>query len=377
MSDRDAPVVVGISGGVDSAVAAALLIEQGYRVSGLFMKNWDDDDDKEYCAAAVDLADAESVCRLLDIELRTINFSYEYWERVFSRFLHMYQSGYTPNPDVLCNKEIKFKEFLEYAKSLGASCIATGHYAGLRQNGGEYELLRGSDTGKDQSYFLYAVDQCALANSMFPLHEMTKSKVREKARTLGFKVHDKKDSTGICFIGQRRFKDFLSRYIKKAPGVIQDLDGTDVGEHDGLMFYTIGQRQGLGIGGAGEAWYVVGKDTGGNVLYVAQGHDHPALYSARLEATDLSWVSSISPTAPVRCTAKVRYRQADQWCVIEAINNGVVSVRFDRPQRAVTPGQAVVFYDENRCLGGGTILTCDAMEKEFSHSTIPAYVSLA
>lgn len=354
-------IVVAISGGVDSAVAAALLVEQGYQVTGLFMKNWEDDDDDEYCAAAVDLADAESVCNILDIELRTINFSYEYWERVFLRFLHLYATGYTPNPDILCNREIKFKEFLDYAHTLGAPHIATGHYAGLRQNGSDVQLLRGRDVNKDQSYFLYAVNQPALASSVFPLYAMTKTRVREKAKRLGFDIHDKRDSTGICFIGERRFKDFLSQYINKAPGLIRTLDGTILGEHDGLMFYTIGQRQGLGLGGAGAPWYVVSKDTNQNALYVAQGHEHPALYSTWLQAKDLNWISAYPPHIPAACTARTRYRQIDQACVIEDVNNDLAYVRFERPQRAVTPGQAVVFYDQERCLGGGTIVSCEAL----------------
>lgn len=361
MSPTREHIVVGLSGGVDSAVAAALLIEQGYHVTGLFMKNWEDDDDDEYCAAAVDLADAESVCRILGIELRTINFSYEYWERVFSQFLHLYESGYTPNPDILCNKEIKFKEFLEYARTLGADRIATGHYAGLRQNGSEFQLLRGCDANKDQTYFLHAVSQSALASSVFPLYAMTKSQVRKKAKLMGFTIHDKKDSTGICFIGERRFRDFLSQYINKTRGHIRSLDGTNMGEHDGLMFYTIGQRQGLGIGGKGEPWYVVSKDMQSNVLCVAQGHDHPALYSTWLRATDLSWISASPPTLPTSCTARIRYRQTDQTCVIEDINDGFAFVSFEHPQWAVTPGQAAVFYDKDRCLGGGTIVACEAL----------------
>ena len=240
------------------------------------MKNWEDDDDGEYCAAAADLADAESICHILGIELRTINFSYEYWERVFAQFLDQYESGYTPNPDILCNREIKFKEFLEYAKTLGADRIATGHYAGVKRLKNEVRLLRGHDGNKDQSYFLYALNQTALGNSLFPLFALTKVQVREKAKRLGFAVHDKKDSTGICFIGERRFKDFLSKYVQSNAGQIRDLNEAIVGQHDGLMFYTIGQRQGLGIGGAGEPWYVVRKDMSHNVLYVTQGHGHPA-----------------------------------------------------------------------------------------------------
>ncbi|MDJ0958734.1 MAG: tRNA 2-thiouridine(34) synthase MnmA [Arenicellales bacterium] len=361
MSHLSEHVVVGLSGGVDSAVAAALLLEQGYEVTGLFMKNWEDDDDDEYCAAAVDLSDAESVCSILGIELRTINFSYEYWERVFTQFLDQYESGYTPNPDILCNREIKFKEFLEYAKTLGADHIATGHYVGVRQNGNKTLLLRGRDAAKDQSYFLYALNQTALKQSLFPLFAWSKAEVREKARRLGLSVYDKKDSTGICFIGERRFKDFLRNYIDSNKGQIRDLDETVVGEHDGLVFYTLGQRQGLGIGGAGEPWYVVRKDMACNVLYVTQGHEHPALFSSWLHANELNWISGSTPSVPITCTAKTRYRQADQDCTIESIANGRTLVRFGQPQRAVTPGQSVVFYDGDTCLGGGTIVTCEAL----------------
>ena len=361
MSHSSEHVVVGLSGGVDSAVAAALLLEQGYKVTGLFMKNWEDDDDDEYCAAAVDLSDAEAVCSILGIELRTINFSHEYWERVFTQFLDQYESGYTPNPDVLCNREIKFKEFLEYAQTLGADRIATGHYVGAQRNGNETLLLRGRDVEKDQSYFLYALNQTALEHSLFPLFTWSKTKVREKAGRLGLSVHDKKDSTGICFIGERRFKDFLRNYIDSNKGQIRDLNETIVGEHDGLVFYTLGQRQGLGIGGAGEPWYVVRKDMTHNVLYVTQGHEHPALFSAWLQANELNWISGSTPGAPITCTAKTRYRQADQECTIESITNGLALVRFIQPQRAVTPGQSVVFYDGDTCLGGGTIVTCEAL----------------
>ena len=361
MSHSSEHVVVGLSGGVDSAVTAAGLLEQGYKVTGLFMKNWEDDDDDEYCAAAVDLSDAEVFCDILGIELRTINFSYEYWERVFTQFLDQYESGYTPNPDILCNREIKFKEFLEYAKTLGADHIATGHYVGVRRNGNETLLLRGRDAGKDQSYFLYALNQTALAQSLFPLAAWSKAQVREKARRLGLPVHEKKDSTGICFIGERRFKDFLRNYIDSNTGEIRDLDEVVVGEHEGLVFYTIGQRQGLGIGGAGDPWYVVRKDMARNVLYVTQGHEHPALFSSWLRANELSWISGETPVVPITCTAKTRYRQADQDCTVENIVNGLASVRFRQPQRAITPGQSVVFYDGDTCLGGGTIVTCEAL----------------
>ena len=362
MSESTEHVVVGLSGGVDSAVAAALLLDQGYRVTGLFMKNWEEDDDDEYCAAAIDLADAQAVSDSLGIELRTINFSHEYWERVFSEFLRQYEAGLTPNPDVLCNREIKFKEFLDHARSLGATMIATGHYAGIRQEHGPACLLRGRDRNKDQSYFLYALNQEALNNSLFPLQEWTKPELRERARTLGLPVHEKKDSTGICFIGERRFRDFLARYIETRPGLSVDPDGGTVGQHQGLNFYTIGQRQGLGIGGAGEAWYVIRKELDTNVLHVAQGHNHPALFSSWLTAGEMSWISGEQPRLPFTCTAKTRYRQADQECTIESIAHGVALIRFSVPQRAVTPGQALVIYDGEVCLGGGTILNCEALD---------------
>ena len=361
MSATEEHVVVGLSGGVDSAVTAALLIEQGYKVTGLFMKNWEEDDDDEYCAAAVDLADARSVCSRLGIELKTINFSHEYWERVFTRFLHQFESGLTPNPDVLCNREIKFKEFIEHAQILGANRIATGHYAGIHRGQDAAQLLRGRDANKDQSYFLYALSQQALNQSIFPLHELSKPEVRDKARQLDLAVFDKKDSTGICFIGERRFKDFLSKYIKPRPGQIRDLEERVVGEHDGLNYYTIGQRQGLGIGGAGDAWYVARKAVDDNLLYVAQGHQHPALFSSWLHAGELNWVSGHAPHLPTTCTAKTRYRQADQVCTIEPITGSIARVRFAAAQRAVTPGQAVVFYDGEVCLGGGTIVDCEAL----------------
>jgi len=356
-------VVVGLSGGVDSAVTAALLLEHGYDVTALFMKNWEEDDDEEYCSAAVDLADARSVSDRLNIELRTINFSHEYWERVFAAFLRQYESGFTPNPDVLCNREIKFKEFLEYARCLGASQIATGHYAGIAKGTETVRLLRGRDCNKDQSYFLYALSQDALQSSLFPLYEWSKTEVRNRARALNLPVHEKKDSTGICFIGERRFKDFLGKYIQPAPGEILDLSERVIGQHDGLNFHTIGQRQGLGIGGAGDPWYVVRKVMETNRLYVAQGHDHPALFSTWLSATELSWISGEAKELPRACTAKIRYRQADQACSLEPGVDDLLRVRFTSPQRAVTPGQAVVFYDGNVCLGGGTILDCEALRK--------------
>lgn len=358
--DKGAHVVVGMSGGVDSSVAALLLNEKGYRVSGLFMKNWEEDDADGYCAAANDLADATSVCERLGIPLHTVNFSHEYWDRVFTRFLDEYRAGRTPNPDILCNKEIKFKEFLEHAHLLGADFIATGHYAGIEHRPNERYLLRGADPAKDQSYFLYTLDQRILSRSLFPLSGLRKPQVRSLARDHNLRVFDKKDSTGICFIGERRFKDFLIRYLRPMPGDIVDLHGNCVGRHDGLMYYTLGQRHGLGLGGPGEPWYVVDKDPENNCLSVVQGHDHPALMSTALTARQLHWVRGCAPSTPYRCCAKTRYRDFDRACVIEHIEQDTATVRFDEPQRAVTPGQSVVFYEGARCLGGGTIVTGNA-----------------
>ncbi|RBP51560.1 tRNA 2-thiouridine(34) synthase MnmA [Arenicella xantha] len=348
-------VVVGMSGGVDSSVTAYLLKQKGYRVTGMFMKNWEEDDTEEYCAAATDLKDAAQVCDRLDIELREVNFAHEYWENVFEHFLAEYQAGRTPNPDILCNKEIKFKEFLLQAETIGAQYIATGHYVAKGQDGDQALLLRGSDENKDQSYFLYTLQQFQLTKSLFPLGEITKPEVRKIADEQGFVTHDKKDSTGICFIGERRFKDFLSTYLKPNPGAMVNTDGETVGQHDGLMYYTLGQRHGLDIGGPGAAWYVAGKDLAENKLLVVQGHDHPAMLSQSVVATGLDWVSATPLKVGDQVTAKTRYRQQDQACQVTAVGDDSITVRFDQPQRAVTPGQALVFYDGRRCLGGGTI----------------------
>ena len=348
-------VVVGMSGGVDSSVTAYLLQQQGYQVSGLFMKNWEEDDTEEYCAAAADLKDAEQVCERLDIPLHEINFAHEYWENVFSYFLSDYQAGRTPNPDVLCNKEIKFKEFLLQAESLGAQYIATGHYVAKGIDGDLSQLLRGADSNKDQSYFLYTLQQDQLRKSLFPLGELEKPAVREIAQSQGFVTHNKKDSTGICFIGERRFKDFLSTYLKPNPGPMVGVDGSRIGQHDGLMFYTLGQRQGLDIGGPGEAWYVAGKDLERNELLVVQGHDHPAMMTQTVYATEPLWVSGNSLQSGAQITAKTRYRQQDQACTVVSVGQNQIDIRFDEPQRAVTPGQALVFYDGRICLGGATI----------------------
>lgn len=356
---QDTHVVVGMSGGVDSSVTAHLLKQQGYKVSGMFMKNWEEDDTEEYCAAATDLKDAAQVCERMDIDLHEVNFAHEYWENVFEHFLQEYQSGRTPNPDILCNKEIKFKEFLLQAETLGADYIATGHYVakGFHKNDPEQEalLLRGADTNKDQSYFLYTLQQHQLRKSLFPLGDIEKPIVRAIADQQGFVTHNKKDSTGICFIGERRFKDFLSTYLKPNPGNMVDTQGKLIGQHDGLMYYTLGQRQGLNIGGAGEAWYVAGKDITTNELLVVQGHDHPAMHTQRIVANGMDWVSVTAPTVGTKLTAKTRYRQQDNACTIVAIDDAYITVEFEQAQRAVTPGQALVFYNGRHCLGGATI----------------------
>ena len=347
-----------MSGGVDSSVAAYLLLQQGYQVEGLFMKNWEEDDTPEYCSASVDLADAQQVCDRLGIHLHTVNFSSEYWDNVFEHFLEEYRSGRTPNPDIMCNREIKFKAFLEHAQTLGAERIATGHYVRSRRHNGEVQLLRGLDNNKDQSYFLYALDQHQVGHALFPVGELDKSEVRAIARTQSFQTHDKKDSTGICFIGERKFKDFLQQYIPAQPGRIESIAGDELGEHSGLMYYTIGQRQGLGIGGVEHAdtlpWYVVDKDLERNRLIVAQGEDHPRLHHGACRVTDLHWIGQ-AREAPFACTAKIRYRQQDNACRVLEIKGGDAVIHFEQPQRAITPGQALVLYDGEQCLGGGTI----------------------
>ena len=352
-------VVVGMSGGVDSSVTAHILKQQGYQVTGMFMKNWEEDDTEEYCSAAADLKDAAQVCERLGIELLEVNFAHEYWENVFEHFLAEYQAGRTPNPDILCNKEIKFKEFLLQAESIGADYIATGHYVakGFAENSADNEavLLRGADTNKDQSYFLYTLQQQQLRKSLFPLGELEKPLVRAIADEQGFVTHNKKDSTGICFIGERRFKDFLSTYLKPNPGNMVDINGNNVAQHDGLMYYTLGQRQGLNIGGAGAAWYVAGKDLGRNELLVVQGHDHSAMLTQTVTANGMDWVSAQAPRAGDKLTAKTRYRQQDHQCKILEIDDHNLTVEFEQPQRAVTPGQALVFYNKRHCLGGATI----------------------
>jgi len=351
-------VIVGMSGGVDSSVSALLLRDQGYAVEGLFMKNWEEDDGTEYCTAKEDFADARAVADKLDIKLHGANFVAEYWDSVFEHFLEEYRVGRTPNPDILCNREIKFKAFLDYALMLGADLIATGHYARRGEADGKATLLKGRDANKDQSYFLHAVGHTELEKTLFPVGEIEKPEVRALAEKHHLATAKKKDSTGICFIGERRFKDFLQRYLPAQPGDIASLGGERLGRHQGLMYHTIGQRQGLGIGGLanhGEApWYVVDKDLAHNVLLVAQGNDHPALFKRSLHTSKIYWVSGRGPQLPLACHAKVRYRQTDQACrLVEA--EGGYRVHFEQPQRAITPGQSVVFYAGDTCLGGGVI----------------------
>ena len=355
-----AKVIVGMSGGVDSSVAAWLLQEQGYQVEGLFMKNWEQDDNDEFCPAAQDLADAQAVCNQLRIPLHTVNFSEQYWDRVFAHFLSEYEKGRTPNPDVLCNKEIKFNAFLNHALSLGADFIATGHYAKNKINQSVGTLFKAKDRDKDQTYFLHAVEPEALAKTLFPIGDYTKSQIRDIAQQIGLVTHAKKDSTGICFIGEKRFKSFLKEFILAKPGEIKNMDGTVIGTHDGLMFYTLGQRQGLGIGGlqnaSEEPWYVVDKDVANNTLYIAQGSQHPMLFAQGLICGPIHWLADCQEQLPLTCYAKTRYRQAEQACMISPQDAEQQHyIMFSSPQRAVTPGQYVVFYDKNQCLGGATI----------------------
>ena len=352
-------VIVGMSGGVDSSVAAWLLREQGYHVEGLFMKNWEQDDKNGYCAAAKDLADAQAVCDQLNIPLHAVNFSEEYWQNVFSHFLTEYEHARTPNPDVLCNKEIKFKAFLNHALSLGADFIATGHYAKVHINEGKGTLFKAKDREKDQTYFLHAVDPAALAKTLFPIGDYLKTEIRAFAKELGLVTHAKKDSTGICFIGEKRFKAFLNEYMLARPGKIQSADGNIIGQHDGLMFYTLGQRQGLGIGGlqdsSEEPWYVVDKNIATNTLIVAQGKHHPMLYAQGLICGPIHWLADCQDALPLTCYAKMRYRQTEQACVISPIQDNSHYVMFATHQRALTPGQYIVFYEKNQCLGGAVI----------------------
>ncbi len=361
METSSKKVIVGMSGGVDSSVAALLLIKQGYQVEGLFMKNWEEDDNDSYCNASVDVADAQSVCDTLGIKLHTVNFAAEYWDNVFKNFLSEYKAGRTPNPDILCNREIKFKVFLEYAKQLGADYIATGHYAtNISQKNGTFNLAKAQDANKDQSYFLYTLGQHQLKYTIFPLSNINKQQVRQLAAQAGYINHAKKDSTDICFIGERKFKEFLQTFLPDMPGEIVTEGGKVIGKHEELMYYTMGQRQGLGIGGlvnaANGPWFVLDKDLTANKLIVGQGSEHPKLYAPGLLAQQLTWVSQTPSQDIFNCTAKIRYRQADQTCQVffNRIKN-ICKVIFTTPQRAVTPGQSIVFYDGDICLGGGII----------------------
>jgi len=353
--NKNKRVVVGMSGGVDSSVAALLLKEQGYEVIGIFMKNWDDTDENGVCTATEDYNDVIRVCNQVGIPYYAVNFEKQYWDKVFTYFLDEYKAGRTPNPDVMCNKEIKFKAFLEHALALGADYVATGHYAQVEYRDGKYQMLRGKDPNKDQTYFLNQLSQKQLSKVMFPLGHLEKKEVREIAQKAGLATASKKDSTGICFIGERNFKEFLSQYLPAQPGEMQTMDGEVKGKHDGLMYYTIGQRQGLGIGGSGEPWFVVGKDLEKNILYVDQGFENELLYSDSIIAVNMNWVSDEVPTGEVACTAKFRYRQPDNEVRVEMLDNNRAKITFEKPIRAVTPGQAVVLYNGEVCLGGGTI----------------------
>nr|MBA3625640.1 tRNA 2-thiouridine(34) synthase MnmA [Methylibium sp.] len=369
--DNNARVVVGLSGGVDSAVSAWLLKEQGFEVVGLFMKNWEDDDDNEHCTSRQDFLDAASVADVLGIEIEHVNFAAEYKDRVFAEFLREYEAGRTPNPDVLCNAEIKFKAFLDHAMRLGAEKIATGHYARVRERDGAFELLKGLDASKDQSYFLHRLTQAQLARTLFPVGELPKTEVRRLAAQIGLANAAKKDSTGICFIGERPFREFLNRYLANKPGPIKDDRGRTLGEHVGLSFYTLGQRKGIGIGGVKERgaargtsgsaargaghhapWFAARKEMATNTLRVVQGHDHPWLQSMRLEADDASWIAGQPPTAGA-LAAKTRYRQADAPCQLSHAGSAEFTLQFSLPQWAATPGQSAVLYDGEVCLGGG------------------------
>lgn len=405
MTSSKQRVVVGLSGGVDSAVSAYLLKQQGHEVIGIFMKNWEDDDDSEYCSSRQDWLDAASVADVIGIDIEHVNFAAEYKDRVFAEFLREYQAGRTPNPDILCNAEIKFKAFLDHAMRLGAEKIATGHYARvrcvaadtgepIRQDGPSratardgarvrYELLKGLDPLKDQSYFLHRLDQAQLSRTMFPVGELPKTEVRRIAAEIGLPNAKKKDSTGICFIGERPFRDFLNRYISREPGPIKSPDGRTIGQHVGLSFYTLGQRQGLGIGGVKakgaqkggsehQPWFVARKDLDKNILWVVQGHDHPWLLSPSLHAEDVSWVAG-EPPAPGRLAAKTRYRQADAPCTFEA-DGGGFTLRFNEAQWAVTPGQSAVLYDGEVCLGGG-VITSDAFHLPGEAFAVPAHAA--
>ena len=353
--------MVAVSGGVDSAVALMRLVEAGVPVQAMFMKNWEEDDGEGYCAAGEDLADAQRVCDRLGVPLHAVNCADAYWDNVFVQFIRDIEHGMTPNPDVTCNREVKFTAFVEHAHRLGAERVATGHYARIERTADAVRLLKGADPAKDQSYFLHALDQTQLDRAVFPLGELRKPTVRAMARRAGLAPHDKPDSTGLCFIGERRFPTFLARFVDAAPGPIETAEGTRIGEHPGLVFFTIGQRRGLRIGGRSDGaqapWYVAAKDHARNALVVVQGHDHPALLSRRLRVRDMHWIAGRAPPLPLRCAAKIRYRQADQACIAgaeERVGN-TLDLRFERPQWAATPGQYTVLYDGDECLGGGVI----------------------
>jgi tRNA-uridine 2-sulfurtransferase len=353
-------IVVGLSGGVDSAVTALLLKQQGYDVIGLFMKNWEDDDDDQYCSTRQDFIDAAAAADVIGIDFEAVNFAAEYKDRVFAEFLREYAAGRTPNPDVLCNAEIKFKAFLDHAMRLGAHKIATGHYARVREIDGKFALLKGMDATKDQSYFLHRLSQAQLSKAMFPVGALDKIEVRRIAEKAGLPNHAKKDSTGICFIGERPFREFLERYLPKQPGPMITPDGKLIGEHQGLMYYTIGQRQGLGIGGKknsdGTPWFVADKALATNTLIVVQGHDHPRLKKNTLHANDLTWIAGMPPDSELNLTAKTRYRQSDASCQIEGLIHESMTLNFTLPQWAITPGQSAVIYADEVCLGGGIIV---------------------
>ena len=351
-------IVVGMSGGVDSSVTALLLKEKGYDIIGLFMKNWDEKNKEDHCSAVEDFADVQKVCKKIDIPCHMVNFVDAYKKRVFSKFLEDFEKGFTPNPDILCNREIKFNVFLHKAKELGAKYLATGHYAQIEKKEDTFSLLKGIDDKKDQSYFLYTLNQKVLSSIIFPLGHMTKKQVKQLAKKNFLPTAEKKESMGLCFIGKRPFRPFLKKYLfGYLPGNFEDLEGNIVGTHEGYAFYTIGQRKGLKIGGKGPAWFVVGKDISRNIIFVAQGENHPSLFYDDLTANELSWIEKEPEDFPFTCMAKIRYRQKDTTCTIEKIIKGIAFVTFEKPQRAITARQAIVFYKKNRCIGGGMILS--------------------
>jgi len=365
----DKKVILGMRGGVDSSVSALLLKEAGYEVIGLFMKNWDEKDENGVCTATEDSDDARRVAHQLDIPYYTINFEEEYWDRVFTYFLDEYKKGRTPNPDVMCNQEIKFNAFLDYALTLDADYIAMGHYAQVEERNGDYYLLRGKDNNKDQSYFLSRIGQKALSKTLFPIGHLEKSQVRELANKHNLYTAKKKDSTGICFIGERNFDKFLDKYLLAKEGNIMDVDGNKVGKHAGLIHYTLGQRRGIGIGGVGtgEPWFVAGKNLKKNILYVAQGKNHPALYSTSLIGESPSWILKRAPNMPLKCTAKFRYRQSDIPVTVCILDDGNLHIKYDKPVKAVTPGQVAVLYKDEVCLGSSIIKSIKPLEKKYSY----------